>query len=312
MPNPTISVVMPCYNAAAHLRETIASLQAQTLECWELIAIDDGSTDRTSEVLTKAAEGDLRIRVLRIPNGGPSRARNVGVLGLARSPLVAFLDADDLCRPRRLARIVEHFTARPRSAAAYGRVSFFRGDAACPDTASTIRRRPLDASVLLGENPVCTTSNLAIRFDAFRAIGGFDERLAHHEDVDLLLRIAADGRRIEGIDEVLVDYRMSESGLSADLEAMRTGWQRTLERFAAHTPIDQATGRRAEAIHLRYLARRALRTHADPRLARRLALQGLCRSPAAFFDIPRRGALTLGGSLLAPLLPARLCSRLFA
>ncbi|MEO1275981.1 MAG: glycosyltransferase, partial [Pseudomonadota bacterium] len=259
-----------------------------------------------------AADDEPRIRVLRLPNGGPSRARNVGVLGLARSPLIAFLDADDLCRPQRLARLVDHFANHPDCAAAYARVSFFRTHPDQPDTTSAVRRRPLDASVLLGENPVCTTSNLAMRRHVFSALGGFDEHLAHHEDVDLLLRLAASGGRIEGIDEVLVDYRMSENGLSADLDAMRAGWRSTLESFAAYAPIDRAIGRRAEAIHLRYLARRALRTQADPRLARRLALQGLRRSPAAFFDIPRRGALTLGGSLVAPLLPARLRHRLFA
>ncbi|MEO1275280.1 MAG: glycosyltransferase family 2 protein, partial [Pseudomonadota bacterium] len=94
MPTPAISVVMPCYNAAGTLQETLTSLQAQTLENWELIAVDDGSTDRTGDLLVGAADDEPRIRVLRLPNGGPSRARNVGVLGLARSPLIAFLDAD--------------------------------------------------------------------------------------------------------------------------------------------------------------------------------------------------------------------------
>lgn len=312
MSDPEISVVMPCYNAAPHLPATLASVQAQTWRRWELIIVDDGSTDETPAILAAAAEEDARIRVARVRNGGPSRARNLGALGLARGGIIAFLDADDLCRPHRLERLAQRFAARPDCAAFYGRVRFFRTDPDRPDTTSMIRRHPLDASVLLGENPVCTTSNLAIRRDVLRRIGGFDERLVHHEDVDLLLRLVAAEACIEGIDEVLVDYRTCDGGLSADLEAMRLGWQQTLEHAVKRAPIDRATGRRAEAIHLRYLARRALRMQSDPRLARRLALQGLRRSPRAFFDIPRRGALTLGGSLLAPLLPAGLRRRLFA
>lgn len=312
MTSPRISVVMPCFNAARHLRATLESLAAQTLADWELIAVDDGSTDATWAILAEAEARDPRIRAVRTPNGGPSRARNLGAIGLARADLLAFLDADDLCVPERLARLVETFDARPGTAGLYGRVGFFRTDPARPDAISAIRRTPLSASVLLGENPVCTTSNLALRLDAFRDVAGFDERLVHHEDVDLLLRLVAAGARIEGIDALQVRYRTSEAGLSADLDAMRRGWRETLERADSRAPLDRATRRRAEAIHLRYLARRALRTGHPAREARRLAVAGFGRSPVAFFDIPRRGALTLAGALAAPFLPRALRRRLFA
>lgn len=312
MPAPRISVVMPCYNAARHLPQTLASLTAQTCQDWELIAVDDGSSDATGEILAIAAAKDPRIRLWRVPNGGPSRARNIGALHHAGAEIVAFLDADDIAAPQRLERLLESFETRPDCTALYGRVSFFRTDPSRSDTVSAIHRGPLDTGVLLGENPVCTTSNLAVRRRALSAVAGFDETLVHHEDVDLLLRLVAAGAVIEGIDEILVDYRMCEGGLSADLEAMRRGWREVVGRAARRAEISPAALRRAEAIHLRYLARRALRTGQDTRLARRLSLAGLRLSPRAFFNIPRRGALTLGGALLAPLIPAALRRRLFA
>lgn len=312
MTTPRISVVMPCYNAAGHLRDAIDSLAQQTLPDWELVAIDDGSRDDTLPALSAAAARDPRIRVRRTDNGGPARARNLGALQMARAPLIAFLDADDLCAPARLETLVSRFAAAPGTAAFYGRVGFFRRDPTRPDTVSAIRPGPLGWSVLLGENPVCTTSNLAVRREALVAVGGFDPRLTHHEDVDLLLRLAASSARIEGIGEVLVHYRTRDDGLSADLDALRRGWRETLEIAKRRMPIDPRTARRAEAIHLRYLARRALRTGHAPGQAMGLALAGLRLSPPAFFDMPRRGLMTLAGALAAPLLPAGLRRRLFA
>ncbi len=312
MTSPRISVVMPCYNAASHLGETLGSLRAQTLLDWELIAVDDGSTDETERLLSEAALRDPRIRTASVPNGGPSRARNIGALEFARADIVAFLDADDLCVPTRLASLLAVFASKPGAAALYGRVSFFEADPARPSTVSAIRPGALTTEILLGENPVCTTSNLAVRRAALEAVGGFDARLAHHEDVELLLRLVAAGCRIEGLNETHVHYRTRSDSLSADLSAMRQGWAETLRAAAFHGPIDRCTARRAEAIHLRYLARRALRTGAAPMEAVRLALAGLRLSPSAFFDMPRRGLLTLAGALAAPALPAALRRRLFA
>ncbi|MGF1501870.1 MAG: glycosyltransferase family 2 protein [Paracoccaceae bacterium] len=312
MTSPRISVVMPCYNAASHLPATLDSLRAQTFPDWELITVDDGSTDETARLLSEAALCDPRIRLVRVPNGGPSRARNIGALELARAEIVAFLDADDLCVPTRLASLLAAFASKPGAAALYGRVSFFEADPARPSTVSAVRPGALTTEILLGENPVCTTSNLAVRRAALQTVGGFDARLAHHEDVELLLRLVAVGCRIEGLNETHIHYRTRPDGLSADLGAMRRGWRETLRSAAPHRPIDRRTARRAEAIHLRYLARRALRTGAAPMEAARLALAGLQLSPSAFFDMPRRGLFTLAGALAAPALPAALRRRLFA
>ena len=95
MTEPVVSIVMPCYQNGATLEQTVRSVQRQTFEGWELIAVNDGSTDDTGERLRALAKEEPRLRVLHQENGGVSRARNAG-LAAARGEWVFFADADDL------------------------------------------------------------------------------------------------------------------------------------------------------------------------------------------------------------------------
>lgn len=107
---PLISIITPVYNAARWLPETLACVQAQTTADWEHILVDDGSTDDSPRII-EAAEHDSRIRSIRTPGRcGPSGARNQG-LDIARGRFIAFLDADDLWHPEKLARSVEWMTS---------------------------------------------------------------------------------------------------------------------------------------------------------------------------------------------------------
>jgi teichuronic acid biosynthesis glycosyltransferase TuaG len=108
---PLVSIITPVYNAARWLPETLATVQAQTLTDWEQILIDDGSTDESVAIVTAAAREDPRFRLVRASqNGGPAIARNHG-LEAARGRFIAFLDADDLWLPEKLARCVEWMTS---------------------------------------------------------------------------------------------------------------------------------------------------------------------------------------------------------
>ncbi|MEI7967425.1 MAG: glycosyltransferase family 2 protein [Betaproteobacteria bacterium] len=99
---PTVTVVMPAFNAAATVRNAVQSVLDQTYRCLELLVVDDASTDDTLVVLNETARSDPRIRVLSMPsNGGAAEARNAG-LRAARGELIAFLDADDLWLPNKL------------------------------------------------------------------------------------------------------------------------------------------------------------------------------------------------------------------
>jgi len=102
---PVVTVVMPVYNLAAYVAESIASVQSQTLTTWELIVIDDGSTDGTAGMVQALAAGDPRIRFASQPHAGVANARNHG-LGLMRGGYLVFLDGDDLWREDFLARAV--------------------------------------------------------------------------------------------------------------------------------------------------------------------------------------------------------------
>jgi len=107
---PLVSIITPVYNAARWLPETFATVRAQTFTDWEQILVDDGSTDNSLALVEAAAKEDPRFRSLRTPhNEGPSAARNVA-LSAARGRFVAFLDADDLWHPEKLARAVEWMT----------------------------------------------------------------------------------------------------------------------------------------------------------------------------------------------------------
>ncbi|NDV00536.1 glycosyltransferase family 2 protein [Pseudoroseicyclus tamaricis] len=301
---PRFSIIMPCFNAADTLEDTLQSIALQTNTDWELICIDDWSSDCTPRILARAA-ADPRVRVLINKGKGPSRARNDGV-AVARGEIIAFCDADDIWAHDKLERMAEVMDDG-RFDGAYARVAFFRGSRSTSQ--STVTEEPLSVQVLMGENPVCTMSNLVVRRSAFQLTEGFDTTMVHNEDLEWLIRAVAKGLWIQGIDETLVHYRTSVTGLSSDLQAMEEGRRKALRTAAG---FGYEPDPRAEAIHLRYLARRALRVGAPASEALRLAAAGIKESPRGFFSDLRRGSLTALGAVTAPLLPAPVRRALFA
>lgn len=103
---PKISIIVPCYNQAAFIPRAVASIQAQTLDSWECLVVDDGSTDNTAEVVTNIALHEPRVRMLQKLNGGSASARDMG-LEHAQGEFIQFLDADDTIEPEKLARQTE-------------------------------------------------------------------------------------------------------------------------------------------------------------------------------------------------------------
>src|ERR1700735_2324703 len=109
---PLVSIVTPVYKAGPWLKETLASVRAQTLTDWEQILVDDGSSDNSVAIAEAAAKQDARFTLIRTPqNMGPSSARNLAIEA-ARGRFIAFLDADDLWLPEKLARSVAWITSR--------------------------------------------------------------------------------------------------------------------------------------------------------------------------------------------------------
>jgi glycosyltransferase involved in cell wall biosynthesis len=299
------TIVVPCWNAADTLRETLASLESQTFGNWQALLIDDGSTDATPTLIAEAAARDPRFRALRNTGKGPSAARNLA-LHEARGEILSFCDADDLFDPTKLARMDATFQDAS-VAAAYGRIAFF--DGARSRTQSSVPSEDLSVQMLLGENPVCTMSNVCVRSSVFAVTGGFDPEIVHNEDLEWLIRLVAEGHRVIGLDTLLVYYRTCTQGLSADLRAMRAG-RAAAVKAAGH--YGYAPSPAQEAIYLRYLARRALRTNAPPSVALRLAVAGVLKSPLGFFSDPFRGGATALAAVVALILPRPVRALLFA
>lgn len=307
MSNPAFSVIVPVYNASATIAETIASICAQSCGDFELILVDDGSSDDSLLVMLREAGRDERIRLVSQHNAGVSAARNRGV-ELARGWLIAFCDADDLWHEDKLAAHLEMHDTDPALDASFAQIAFVDPNASKRiQTLSSVPSGALTLPQIIGENPVCTTSNLVVTRAALERFGGFDPAMRHAEDQEWLARAIGQGAVIEGLDALLVAYRLSPSGLSVNLDAMYDGWRTLVSRHAAHLDVSEA-----EALFCRYLARRALRSGNAPAEARGFAMRGLAINHHAFLSDLRRAIPTLLGALTAPAIPVSLRQRLFA
>ena len=309
MTSPYFSVIIPMFNAAGSLAPTIASVLDQSDPDFELIIVDDGSVDNSLAVALAIAEIDDRIHVVSQSNAGPAQARNLGV-DLARGTLLAFLDADDIWHEDKLACHRAFHGVDPAAGVSYARIAFLeagRKAGTIARTESTVPSGPLTVTQLIGENPVCTTSNIVVTRVCIDAVGGFRADMDYAEDQEWLARVAAAGFGVCGINRLLVEYRLSPMGLSSNLRRMYRGWRRLAHQYRAS--IDLAA---AEAVYCRYLARRALRSGGPATDALKFAIRGMRRNAPAFLADRRRGGLTLVGALIGVLLPASARARLFA
>ena len=305
---PKFSIIIPCFNAQETISQTIASLRAQTHKDWEAICVDDGSKDETCAMIKLEARHDPRIRLVSNLGKGPSAARNLGALHEAKGDLIAFCDADDMWLPTKLEELGTIFTD-PTVDGAFGQIGFFQD---CPDDAhvySSVPSEALSIDMLLGENPVCTMSNLTLRASAFSQTKGFDEHMVHNEDLEWLIRLVGMGAHVIGLPSLQTWYRTSIGGLSTDLDAMLAGRSRALQTAAG---FGVKPSKKSNAIHHRYLARRALRLGSGRTKAISHALMGIAYSPVGFLTPFRRGALTVAGATSALILPPALTRNLFS
>ena len=179
---PLVSVVMPVWNRAPGVRRAVESVQAQTLRDWELIVVDDGSTDDTSAVLEGLAQFEPRLRVLHQDRGGVSAARNVAIAH-ARGQYVAFLDSDNSWEPEFL-RVMVAVMQRDALPAAYSAMELRQG--------KNVSYRGFDGGrehLLIGNH--IDLNVLVVRTDTLSAVGGFSPDLRRTVDYDLVLKLSA-------------------------------------------------------------------------------------------------------------------------
>ena len=205
---PLFSVIIPVYNRPAHLRRAVESVLAQTLRDYELIVVDDGSTDETTEV----ARSFPAVRYARQENRGVSAARNRGVAE-SSAPYLAFLDSDDAWLPRKLEAQRDFISDNPSvSIHQTGEIWVRRGRRVNPME----RHRKPDGDIFIPSLALCLVSPSAVVIERglFERTGGFDERLRVCEDYDLWLRIALDHRVGLVERELVVKYGGHDDQLS--------------------------------------------------------------------------------------------------
>ncbi|HEX5323824.1 MAG TPA: glycosyltransferase family A protein [Capsulimonadaceae bacterium] len=263
---PTISVVIPAYNAAPYVSRAIESALAQTCPPLEVIVVDDGSSDNTAEVV---AAYEPRVRLLRQQNGGPASARNHGVRE-SKGDWIALLDADDSWLPKKLERQVL-LTDDPR----VGLVHCFREGrmSSVPDFVTFDR---------LWTYNCINNSSVVVRRAAFNEVGGFDEdrSLISLEDYNLWLRIAHAGWKIATCQEHLWRYTPAPGNLSSQSERFALAELVNLDKIAHLLSIDPEKVEKKRMAINEWYGRELLHSR-HMAAARRLLAVPLRRKPSA-------------------------------
>jgi GT2 family glycosyltransferase len=204
-PTPAISVLMPVYNAGHFLAPAVESVLAQTFSDFELIAIDDGSSDDSGKVLAAFAARDTRIRVFDQENRGIVATLN-RALELARAPLVARMDADDLSRRDRFAKQVAYLREHPEIAVLSGAMDLIDASGAYLRTDMFPTEPDEVRNELQRRNCVAHPAVMA-RTEVLRAAGRYRNTALYAEDYDLWLRIS-EHNQIANLSDVLLSYRV--------------------------------------------------------------------------------------------------------
>lgn len=229
---PLISVIIPAYNSEQTIREAIESVLKQSFSDFELIVINDGSSDSTFEIASSIQ--DSRIKVFSYPNAGGAVSRNRG-FSHSSGEFIAFLDADDLWKPDKLEAQLKALQANSQAAVAYSWLdvideagNFLREGNHRTENGNIFAKLFLIPFVESGSNPL-------IRRQAFIDVNGFDESLPASQDYDLYLRLAARYNFV-AIPSPQVLYRISSNSMSANVKRQEATSLLVRERAFQESP----------------------------------------------------------------------------
>jgi Glycosyl transferase family 2/Carbohydrate binding domain/Leucine-rich repeats of kinetochore protein Cenp-F/LEK1 len=222
-----VTVIMPAYNAATTIAEAIESVLAQTSPDWELIVVNDGSSDATLEVATAFAARDSRIRVISQPNGGESAARNTG-LAEARYDWIVFLDADDWILPAYVERMTLELANQPSLDAVHCGCARIAQDGT--QVVDGYRPPMGDLFPTLARRAAFPVHSCMVRKSLVNQVGWFDTTLRKSPDWDLWQRIARAGANFGSVPEILAHYRMGSNSASLEAEQMLYDGLKVLKR----------------------------------------------------------------------------------
>lgn len=309
-PNPLISVIIPVYNGCKTLMRTLGSLQAQTFQDFEIVVINDGSTDETLALLARC--DDPRINVFSYENGGLPTARNRGI-ERARGAFLTFLDADDCWDQHKLQDQLEALENAPRAGVVYSGTAFIDE---CDRLLFAREENYASGDIypqLLIRNFISSGSNILLRREVVEAVGGFDPTLKSVEDWDYYLRLAAQVP-FAVVPKLQVFYRQSSSSMTANLSVMESASLCVIERAFHQAPPElQSLKPQSLANLYRYLTKQCIGQ--DPRSAQLRSawgnlLKALRLSPRILTQ--RETQRLLAKLLVMALIPTALSRRLLS
>lgn len=206
---PEVSVVIPTYNSAHYLIEAVESVLVQTYQDFEILVIDDGSTDETKKTMRRYRD---RVQYIHQQNGGVAVARNRGIAE-SRGRYVAFLDADDTWLPHKLERQLAALQHQPQHHACYAAFTVVDAKLHPLSISRSQRQASALADLLLRGNVVATPSTVLCERPLFDVVGGFDPALSQCADWDMWVRLAGQTEFLY-LDEPLVTYRQHNTNMS--------------------------------------------------------------------------------------------------
>lgn len=243
---PTVSIIIPAFNAAKTLDRALESLRKQTATSWEALVVDDGSHDGTAYVANSWAAKDARVRSFRKENGGASSARNVGMTE-ARGEWIGFLDSDDWFDARFLEKLLATAERHPDAGVVYCDFALVDNDGGILEE----QRVPdmSDPFGTLARSCVLSVHCALTRSEVMQRAGNFDESLALNEDWDLWQRIARTGVPFKGIRDILAFYYTRPESLSRKPILLATDGLEVIERCCRADPnVPSADPRYADGL----------------------------------------------------------------
>lgn len=211
-----VSVILPTYNRAGILKKAIDSVLAQTYPEFELLIVDDGSTDDTADVVRGYADDRIRYVYTEL-NRGAAAARNYGIAEASPdASYIAFEDSDDLWHRDKLEKQLREMERQPEAGFCYHKIAYDMGGgyrAILPDERLPVEKKRGDIYAQLLYDNLVDCPSMLIRREFLEQIGGFDEMLKALEDYDLALRLAKSAS-VAFVNEILLDSAYSTTGVS--------------------------------------------------------------------------------------------------
>jgi len=233
--SPTVSVVVPCFNAKQYVDEALGSVRNQTYSALDIIAVNDGSTDETPKLLERQAECDPRVRLVHQANRGLPAARNAG-LRQARGEFVCFLDADDVLLPDKIEKQVRYLRDNPSTDLVYS--DYLIGDDRLEWTGLVAARMPRCELIeaYARKNWFAPMVPL-LRRRLIERVGEFDETLRASEDWDYWIRCAEAGGIFGYLPGPIAIYRTHASQMHNDSARMFANGKRVLNKHFRSTRL---------------------------------------------------------------------------